>query len=71
MKSLYLMGHAHEHGNGRGRDRIKAARFYDKANRKGYGKARRAFETLFETFTADEREAFEIEANVSGVNELF
>jgi len=24
MKSLYLLGHAHEHGNGRERDRVKA-----------------------------------------------
>lgn len=71
MKSLYLIGHAHEHGNGRDLDRVKAARFYDKAAKKGYRKAHAAFEELFESFSTDEVEQFESELTVSGVNDLF
>jgi hypothetical protein len=71
MKSLYLLGHALEHGNGRARDRIKAARFYDKASRKGYGKAHLAFDELFWTFSPEEIEAFETDLGTSGINELF
>lgn len=71
MKSLYLLGHAHEHGKGRERDRIKAARFYDKSSRKGYGKAHLAFEALFETFSQDELYTYETDFGVSGINELF
>ncbi|GLQ21933.1 hypothetical protein GCM10007854_28880 [Algimonas porphyrae] len=71
MKSLYLIGHAHEHGNGRDKDRIRAARFYDKAAKKGYKKAQKAFETLCNTFSADELEAFENDLKVSGINDLF
>jgi hypothetical protein len=59
MKSLYLLGDAHEHGKGREKDRIKAAKFYDKAGRKGYGKANRAFETLFASFSPEEKDAYE------------
>lgn len=71
MKSLYLLGDAHEHGKGRERNRIKAARFYDKASRKGYGKANLAFEALFETFTQDEIDAYETDLAAVGINELF
>ncbi len=71
MKSLYLLGDAYEHGKGRERDRVKAARFYDKASRKGYGKATRAFEALFETFNSDEIAAFEAKFGTLGINELF
>ena len=71
MKSLYLIGHAHEHGQGRKLDRIKAARFYDKAGRKGYGKANLALDALFDTFNKDEITAFETDLGTSGINELF
>jgi hypothetical protein len=71
MKALYLLGHAHEHGNGRPRDRIKAARFYDKSSRKGYGKAHLAYDDLFDTFSKDEITAFETDLGTSGINELF
>ncbi|NNC38408.1 MAG: sel1 repeat family protein [Acidimicrobiales bacterium] len=71
MKSLYLLGHAHEHGQGRDQDRVRAARFYDKASRKGYAKARRAFDDLFESFDATEIKAFETELGVIGSEELF
>jgi len=70
MKSLYLLGHAHEHGNGREKDRIRAARFYDKSAKKGYRKAHTAFEALFATFTTKEVEAFEVDLKLS-VSELF
>jgi len=71
MKSLYLLGHAHEHGNGRERDRVKAAQFYDKSSRKGYRKAHAAFETLFVTFTVDEAEAFKVDLDVLAGDALF
>ena len=71
MKSLYLLGDAHEHGKGRKRDRIKAARFYEKASRKGYGKAHLAFEKLFKTFSPDEIDAYETDLGILGINELF
>lgn len=70
MKSLYLMGHAHEHGNGRKLDRVRAARFYNKSAKKGYRKAHAAFEVLFETFTPAEIEAYEVDVEISG-GELF
>jgi len=70
MKSLYLLGHAHEHGNGRLQDRIRAASFYNKSAKKGYRKAHDAFEALFATFTTEEVEAFEVDLNMS-VSELF
>lgn len=70
MKSLYLLGHAHEHGNGRAQDRIKAARFYNKSAKKGYRKAHAAFEALFATFATAEVEAFEVDLGISG-SELF
>lgn len=71
MKSLYWLGHAHENGNGRPLDRVKAARFYDKAAKKGYRKAQLAFEALCETFTADEKAAFESDLSPSGLDDLF
>lgn len=71
MKSLYLIGHAHEHGNGRELDRVKAAKYYEKAAKKGYRKAQPAYERVFENFTPEEVEAFENDLNVSGVNDLF
>lgn len=71
MKSLYLLGQAHEHGNGRDLDRIKAARLYDKASRKGYGKAGHAFEALFETFSPEEADIYETEFGTPGIDELF
>lgn len=71
MKSLYLIGHAHEHGNGRQLDRIKAARFYDKAAKKGYQKAQTAFETLCDSFSLEEAKAFKNDLRLSGLNDLF
>ncbi|MGB6317238.1 MAG: hypothetical protein WBG08_01260 [Litorimonas sp.] len=71
MKSLYLIGHAHEHGNGREPDRIKAARFYDKAARKGYRRAQLAFESLCESFSVEEKRAFESDLSLSAINDLF
>ena len=71
MKSLYLMGHAYEHGTGYEQDRVKAARFYDKSAKKGYKKAQDAFERLCESFTPEEREAFERDTSPSGLNDLF
>ena len=71
MKSLYLLGHAHQNGNGRNHDRVKAARFYDKSSRKGYGKAKRAFDDLFDSFSQEEITAFETDFSTSGLNELF
>ena len=70
MKSMYLLGHAHEHGNGREIERITAARFYDKAGRKGYGKAHHAFKALFETFGPEEIKTFETNLGISEINEL-
>ena len=70
MKSLYLLGHAHEHGNGRAQDRIKAASFYNKSAKKGCRKAHDAFEALFANFTKKEVEAFKVDLNLS-VSELF
>ena len=70
MKSLYLLGHSHEYGNGREIGRITAARFYDKAGRKGYGKAHIAFEKLFDTFSLEETKTFETNLGISEINEL-
>jgi len=71
MKSLYLLGHAHETGNGREPDRIKAARFYDKASSKGYKKATLAYERLIQTFTEDEMALYETDIETLEVNQLF
>lgn len=70
MKSLYLLCHSHEYGNGCEIGRITAARFYDKAGRKGYGKAHIAFETLFDTFSPEETKTFETNLGISEINEL-
>lgn len=71
MKSLYLMGHAHEHGNGLQVERIRAAQFYNKSAKKGYRKAHGAFEALFANFTSAEVEAFEADLNIFGAHDLF
>ena len=71
MKSLYLLGHAHEHGNGYEIDRIKAAQFYNKSAKKGYRKAHAAFEALFASFTTAEVEAFEVDLDAFGGHDLF
>lgn len=71
MKSLYLLGHAHEHGNGLEIERIRAAQFYNKSAKKGYRKAHRAFELLFASFTIAEVEAFEADLNIFGAHDLF
>ena len=71
MKSLYLLGHAHEHGNGLERDLIKAARFYEKASSKGYSKASRAFENLLQSFDAEQIQAYETDISTLEVNQLF
>lgn len=71
MKSLYLIGQAFEHGHGREMDRVKAARLYEKSAKKGYRKAHAAFEDLCASFTAEERQAYETDLSISGVNDLF
>jgi|GEM_PF-4619805 len=71
MKSLYLIGHAHETGQGREKDCVLAARFYDKASRKGYGKAGEALERVTKAFSKKEKERFELELGAFGLNELF
>lgn len=71
MKSLYLIGHAHEFGHGRPLDRIIAARFYSKSARKGYGKAHKAFEALFQSFNDDEVDLYEDHVGKTGLSNLF
>lgn len=71
MKSLYLLGHAHEHENGRERDVIKAAHFYEKASSKGYRKASLAFEALIQSFTPEQLQAYETDVSTLEVNQLF
>lgn len=71
MKSLYLLGHAHEHGNGLELDRIKAAWLYEKSAKKGYRRAQIAFESLSASFSMEEKEAFESDLAPSGINDLF
>jgi len=71
MKSLYLLGHAHEHGNGRSLDLIKAAHFYEAASSKGYRKASAAFERLVQTFDAAQMDAYETDVSTLEVNQLF
>lgn len=71
MKSLYLMGHAHEHGNGRELDLIKAARFYEKSSSKGYRKATLAFERLIQSFDPAQMELYETDIATLEVNQLF
>ena len=71
MKSLYLVGEAHEQGWFYERDRVKAARFYNKSAQKGYRKAQLAFERLCASFTPDEQTRFENGVSISGINDLF
>jgi TPR repeat protein len=70
MKSLYLIGDSYEHGKGRKLDRITAAKFYDKAGRKGYRKANLAYETLIAGFSAEEKEVYDARVGEITVNEL-
>ncbi len=71
MKSLFLLGEAHEYGKGRALDRIKAARFYNKSAKKGYRKAHTAFEALTQSFSPEEKKTFENDLSISGINDLF
>ncbi len=71
MKSLYLLGHAHEHGNGRELDPIRAARFYEKSSSKGYRKATLAFERLVTSFDEDQMAQYETDIATLEVNQLF
>ncbi|MGB6228880.1 MAG: hypothetical protein WBF53_01970 [Litorimonas sp.] len=71
MKSLYLLGHAHEHARGRELDRVKAARLYERSAKKGYRKAQSAFERLCSSFSVEEKASFENDLNLSGINDLF
>lgn len=71
MKSLYLMGHAHEHGNGRDLDLIRAARFYEKSSSKGYRKASAAYERLLTSFDEAQMAAYETDIETLEVNQLF
>lgn len=71
MKSLYLIGDSYEKGHGRDIDRVLAARFYDKASRKGYRKAGAAYDVLIKDLTPAEMQAFEASVGLSGLDELF
>lgn len=71
MKSLYLLGHAHEHGNGRELDPLKAARFYQKSSSRGYRKATAAYERLMQSFDAEQMKAYEADLTALDVNQLF
>lgn len=71
MKSLYLLGHAHEHGNGYEIDLLKAARLYEKASSKGFQKATIAYLALLETFTTEQMEKYETDISTLEVNQLF
>ncbi len=70
MKSLYLLGHAHEHGNGVECDLMKAAKFYEKAGSKGYAKASRAFENLLQSFDPEQMALYEADMSTLEVNQL-
>lgn len=71
MKSLYLIGHAHEHGNGRTLDLIKAVRFYEKSSSKSYRKATLAYERLMQSFDAAQMEVYEADMSTLEINQLF
>jgi hypothetical protein len=44
---------------------------YQASAKKGYGRAQTAFETLCEAFDEQEREAFQNDLTISGINDLF
>jgi len=71
MKSLYLLGHAHEHANGRELDLIKAAHLYEKSSSKGYRKATLAFEHLLKSFDDAQMAQYETDIGSLEVNQLF
>ena len=71
MKSLYLLGHAHEHGHCLEPDIFKAARFYEKASSKGYAKASRAYDRLIQSFTSEQMKQYETDISTLEVNQLF
>ena len=71
MKSLFLLGDAHEHGRGSELDRVRAARFYDASAKRGYRRGQAAFERLSQSFTEEERDAFESDVSAGGLVDLF
>lgn len=71
MKSLYLLGHAHENANGRERDLIKAAHFYEKASSKGYHKASLAYQRVLTSLDPAQLELYEADMKTLEVNQLF
>lgn len=71
MKSLYLLGHAHEHGNCYRLDIFKAARFYEKASSKGYAKASKAYHRLLQSFSPEQMKQYESDITTLEVNQLF
>lgn len=71
MKSLYLLGHAHEHENGRELDLIKAAHLYERASSKGYRKATAAYQRLMQSFSPEQMAAYETDIETLEVNQLF
>ncbi len=71
MKALFLIGQAHEQGLGLTQDKIRAAQFYDRAGRKGYPKANRAFEALVDNMSEAEKEALNVAIDATGLKELF
>lgn len=71
MKSLYLMGQAHEHGQGQDVDLLKAARLYEKSSSKGYRKAAGAYERLIQSFDPEQMDRYEADLTTLEVNQLF
>lgn len=71
MKSLYLLGHAHEHGTGFKQDIFKAARFYEKASSKGYAKATAAYNRVIQSFNSEQMKQYETDISTLEVNQLF
>lgn len=71
MKSLYLLGHAHEYGNGKETDLIRALRFYAKSSSKGYRKATEAYDRLVLTFTPEQLESYETDMSEFEIRQLF
>ena len=71
MKSLYLIGHAHEHGYARDLDLFKATHFYERSSARGYRKATDAYERLIQSFDAEQMARYEADLGTLDVNHLF
>jgi hypothetical protein len=71
MKSLYLLGHAHEFGHDRELDIFKATRFYEQSSSRGYRKATEAYERLIESFDTEQMTQYKADLGSLNVNQLF